>query len=89
MSGTTLATDIMAEFSDVFKDQLGVLKRIEGNIAIDDSVVPRFHKPRPIPFALKEKVEQRMPPAFLSNLSGLSFSFVRHAQDRRPTFWHK
>ena len=58
MSGTTLATDIMAKSSDIFKDQLGVLKGIEANIAIDDSAVPRFHKPRPMPFALKEKVEQ-------------------------------
>ena len=45
MSGTTLVTDIMAEFSGVFKDQLGIVKRIEANIAIDDSVVPHFHKP--------------------------------------------
>ena len=30
------------------------------NIAIDDSVVPRFHKPQPISFALKEKVEQHL-----------------------------
>ena len=60
MSGTTLVTDIMAEFSDVFKDQLGVLKGFEANVTIDDSAVPRFHKPRPIPFALKEKVEQHL-----------------------------
>ena len=59
VSGTTPATEIMAEFSDGFEDQLGVLE-IEANIAIDDSVVPRFHKHRPIPFVLKEKVEQQL-----------------------------
>ena len=59
MSGTTPATEIMAKFSDGFKDQLGVMT-IEANIAIDDSAVLRFHKPRPIPFALKEKVEQQL-----------------------------
>ena len=42
-SGTTPATEIVAKFSDVFKDQLGVLKGTEANIAIDDSVVPCFH----------------------------------------------
>ena len=59
MSGSTPVTEIVAKFSDVFKDQLGVLKGIEANIAIGDSAVPCFHKPRPIPFALKEKVEQQ------------------------------
>ena len=57
MLGTTPATHIVAKFSDVFKDQLGILKGIEANIAIDDSAVPYFHKPRPILFALKEKIE--------------------------------
>ena len=35
MSGTTPPTEILAEFSDVFKDHLGVLKGIEANIAVD------------------------------------------------------
>ena len=58
MSGTTPATEIVAKFSDVFIHQLGVLKGMEANIAIDDSAIPHFRKPRPILFALKEKVEQ-------------------------------
>ena len=45
MSGTTPATEMVAEFSDVFKDQLGVLKGIEVNFAIDDSAIPCFLKP--------------------------------------------
>ena len=35
MSGTTPPTEILTEFSDVFKDHLGVLKGIEANIAVD------------------------------------------------------
>ena len=49
MSGTKPATKIMARYSDAFENQLGVLKGIEANITIVDSLVPRFHKPRPIP----------------------------------------
>ena len=59
-SEAILATQVLTEFSDIFKDELGVLKGIEANIAIDESAVPRFHKPRSVPFALKEKVEQQL-----------------------------
>ena len=50
MSGTTPVTEIVAEFSDVCRDQMGVLERIEATIVINDSAVPRFHKPRLITF---------------------------------------
>ena len=47
----------MSEFSAVFKEELGVLKGIEATIELQPTARPRFCKNRPVPFALKEKVE--------------------------------
>ena len=60
MSKDTMATEIMMEFSDVFKDELGILKGIEATVTVQESATPHFHKPRLVPFALKEKVEQQL-----------------------------
>ena len=59
-SEDTMATEIMTEFADVFKDELGLLKGIQANVTVDEPASPRFHKPRPVLFALKEKVEQQI-----------------------------
>lgn len=59
-SESTLTAELMAEFTDVFQDELGVLKGIEANVSVKESAVPHFHRVRPIPFALREKVEQHL-----------------------------
>ena len=55
-----MTTEIKTEFADVFKEELGLLKGIEASVTVDESAPPRFHKPRPVPFALKEKVEHQL-----------------------------
>ena len=47
----------MEEFAEVFQDELGVLRGIEATVAINESAINHLHKARPVPFALKEKVE--------------------------------
>ena len=59
-SADSSSTELVAEFSNVFKDELGILKGIEATITVDESALPSFHKPRPVPFALKEKVELQL-----------------------------
>lgn len=44
----------------MFKDELGLLKGIQENATVDEAASPHFHKPRPAPFVLKEKVEQQL-----------------------------
>lgn len=39
-----LATQLVAEFADVFKDELGVLKDIEATITVTALATPCFHK---------------------------------------------
>ena len=56
-SDTTGIESLMGEFTDLFKEELGVLQGIEATIELKPTAMPRFCKNRPVPFALKEKVE--------------------------------
>ena len=56
----TMTNEIMTEFADMFKDELGILKGIEAVVIVQESASPRFHKPRPVQFALREKVEKQL-----------------------------
>ena len=56
-SNTAVIESLKSEFSDVFKEELGVLHGIEATIELKPTAVPRFCKNRPVPFALKEKIE--------------------------------
>ena len=51
---------LLEEFAEVFRDELGVLKYIEATVNIHESATPRFHKARPVPVVLKEKVEKQL-----------------------------
>ena len=48
------------EYSEVFKDQLGVLRGIEAAVSVHPQATPKFHRPRPVPFAIKEKLEETL-----------------------------
>ena len=49
---------LKSEFPDVFKKELGFLQSIEAVIDLKEGSKPRLCKSRPIPFALREQVEQ-------------------------------
>ena len=57
ISSNTVIESFVSEFRDVFKEELGILQGIEATIELNPTAVPRFCKNRPVPFALKEKVE--------------------------------
>ena len=52
-----MKNNLIKEFTGVFQDELGILKGIEATVAVNES---RFHKVRPVPFALKETVERQL-----------------------------
>jgi len=54
-SADNSSLEVVTDFADVFKDELGVLKGIKATIAVEESALPWFHKPQPVPFALKDK----------------------------------
>ena len=55
--GTLSSQSILSDYADIFREVLGLLKGIEASITVDPSAVPKFHRHRSVPFALKEKVE--------------------------------
>ena len=50
----------MENHADLFIDELGLAKHVEAKIHIDPDATPRFHRPRPVPYALRPKVEEEL-----------------------------
>ena len=50
----------LIEYADIFERELGLLRDIEATVTVQQSAAPRFHKYRPVPFAVKEKVEEAL-----------------------------
>ena len=47
---------LLKAHAEVFKDGLGMLKSIIADLHVKPEAQPKFHKPRPVPFSLKEAV---------------------------------
>lgn len=52
--------DMLAKYADVFKDELGTLQGTTVKLSVDPTAQPRFFKPRPVPYAMKAKVEAEL-----------------------------
>lgn len=48
---------ITQQHPDLFKDELGTIKGVKAKIYLKDGATPRYFKARPVPFALKDKIE--------------------------------
>ena len=44
----------------VFRKELGTIKGVTAKIQVDLQVHPRFHRPRPVPFSLCQKVKDEL-----------------------------
>ena len=55
-TGFSSPEQLFTEYSEVFRDQLGVLRGIEASVSVDPQATPKFHWPRLVPFAIKEKL---------------------------------
>ena len=51
---------ILDRHTEVFKDELGLLKTMSAKIQVDPQAQPRFCKPRPVPYALRDKVNEEI-----------------------------
>jgi len=47
-------------YATVFSSELGILKGTAATIWLDPTAQPCFHKPRAVPYALKEKTEKEL-----------------------------
>ncbi|XP_014204907.1 uncharacterized protein K02A2.6-like [Copidosoma floridanum] len=51
---------IFDEFKDVFSDTLGCYNKRKFSLQLKEGTMPVFKKPRPIPYALRDKIEQEI-----------------------------
>ena len=56
---TQLAT-LLKRHEEVFRDELGTMKSIKAELKLRENATPKFHRPRPVPFALKGAVEEEL-----------------------------
>ncbi|CAC5386452.1 unnamed protein product [Mytilus coruscus] len=51
---------ILEANKEVFKDELGTVKGMKAKIYVDENALPKYFKARPLPYALKDKVEMEL-----------------------------
>ena len=51
-------SEILERYQEVFRDKLGIMKDFTAKLEIKSNAKPNFCRPRSIPFAIKELVEQ-------------------------------
>ena len=55
----TLA-DLLDRHKALFRDELGTLKGTTAKLHVDPQSQPRFYKPRPVPYTMRERVEREI-----------------------------
>ena len=53
-------SELKEKFNDVFSGKLGKCKQLKANVHLKPEAKPVFHKPRPLPFAIKQKVKDEL-----------------------------
>ncbi|XP_043192677.1 uncharacterized protein LOC122365484 [Amphibalanus amphitrite] len=76
---TRRVDDILREFPDVFKEELGCYTGGEVSIDVDPGVQPRFFKPRTVPLAYREEVDAQLEKGIKDGL----WEPVRHRANSR------
>ena len=51
---------ILERHAEMFQDELGLVRGLKVKLHVKDSAKPRFYKARPVPYALREKVEAEL-----------------------------
>ena len=59
LKGLDIAT-VLEKHSELFKDELRCITDVEAKFQIDDSVEPRFLKARPVPYHLRDCVNDEL-----------------------------
>ena len=49
---------LLRTYTDIFQESLGKMSGIVAKIRVKQGARPKFFKPRPVPYALKDRIEQ-------------------------------
>ena len=60
VTSTIKVERLLEQYKDVVQDQLGYYKNVKAKLYLKPDAVPKFHRPRPLPFAIKAKVEKEL-----------------------------
>jgi len=52
--------NLLKEFPEVFTEELGCLKGFKVHIPVADDVQPKFYKARPVPYAMRARVDEEL-----------------------------
>ena len=72
-----LLRSLLDKYAEVFKEGLGELKKHEAKIHVDREAQPKFCKARPIPYAMRNKVEEELAQLQKQPISGVPASSTR------------
>ena len=50
--------NLLRKYTDLFKEELGLVKGVTVKLQVDGKAQPRFYKPRTVPYALRSRVEE-------------------------------
>ena len=57
---TKLRIWFIHQYPSMFDGSLGTIKGVTSNLKLKENATPQFFKPRPVPFALKEKIAEEL-----------------------------
>ena len=57
---TSNLQSVLNDYSDVFKDELGLMRDIKISLQVVPDAQPRYHRPRPIPYAMRSRVDAEL-----------------------------
>ena len=60
MAAPAYITQLLSQHGFLFDDQLGTLNRIQAKLALKDGEAPALHKARPVPFAKRKSLSERL-----------------------------
>ena len=49
---------LLREYAEVFRKELGTMQGVQARLEVKEGAVPRFHKPRSVPYAIRGAIEQ-------------------------------
>ena len=49
---------LLRRHAAIFREELGTIEGVQANLEVREGAIPRFHKPRTVPYAVRGAIEQ-------------------------------